>query len=418
MKKIKKSWASPKRKEKASLPKKTKSHPPGLEGLLSRSIEEYAGYDLLDNSPQSQLYGHLIDTIARLRSEVKYLRFKARRGPQDCIKCKTADMAAKKAKSEEKPVIRHQVLHRIFCENVGHYHNCSVYEDEPTRRKGQTGEDTELRGDKRIVNIDQFCAQNPDTVFILFKEYHCYKIDPLMIDIIDRQDRKKLRISLRNERLRIVSPILQKALNHVAQCPPYETTGRAEMAAPYLFLYHHRTLLKDYASAKGGEIADHISLLLAFINEHYEAEYQEAENQFSAGIVTQKHIEKLYRPNDIVIDRNGLKDKALVVGSWLGLDHLGNLQLPCWYWEYDGLYLKREGYNLIINSPVDDGSPLSVIGVVPIAMTEHKTLDYLRERGKKFWSMNEQHFTCYSGYDVDKTRFHVSRSLNAWLIMY
>jgi hypothetical protein len=84
------------------------------------------------------------------------------------------------------------------------------------------------------------------------------------------------------------------------------------------------------------------------------------------------------------------------------------MKLPCWSWEYDGSFLRREETCLEMNAPSVAGSALSVIGVFPITMADHETLENLRLRGQKFWSMKEQHFTCYSGYDVAKMRFHVS----------
>jgi hypothetical protein len=182
------------------------------------------------------------------------------------------------------------------------------------------------------------------------------------------------------------------------------------MPAPYLFLYHHKTLLSDLAATTGGETEEHVSLLLSFINEHYRDEYEEAERLFNTGIITKEHAEKLYRPNSIVIDITEPQDHAYVVKSWLEVDE-GNMKLLCWSWEYDGSFLRRGETYLRMNAPSVAGSALSVIGVFPISMAPHETLENLRLRGQKFWSMKGQHFTCYSGYDVAKTRFHVS---NVW----
>jgi hypothetical protein len=147
--------------------------------------------------------------------------------------------------------------------------------------------------------------------------------------------------------------------------------------------------------------------LLAFINKHYKNEYEEADSQFANGIATKEHIAKLYCPNNIIVDKTGPKDRSYVVKSWLESKDR-DLKLPCWSWEYDGSFLRREDKTLRIISPSHLGSPLSTIGVYPISMTNDESLQDLRQRGRKFWGMKEQYFTCYSGNDVNKSRFYVS----------
>jgi hypothetical protein len=157
----------------------------------------------------------------------------------------------------------------------------------------------------------------------------------------------------------------------------------------------------------GDQTKVHMSLLLGFINEHYEEEYEEADRQFSSGIVTKKHIEKLYCPNNIVVVKTEPKDRAYIVKSWLEVKD-GNLELPCWSWDYDGSFLSRADETLRLMVPSALGSSLSTIGVYPIYMIDEVSLNDLRERGRKYWSMKEQYFACYSGNDADRVRFHVS----------
>jgi hypothetical protein len=376
---------------------------------LSRAIREYAGCDLLDDSAQSLLYGHLLDTIARLRGEVSCLRRENRKPPPDCLVC------AKKVipvipvipvtGQVEKPPVRLQILHRIVCRNHYHNHNYAIFEDEPSRRGSLH---KELRGEKRITDIKHHCAQHTDISFILLKEHNCTTNDS--VSEYDPMDRERFRISNRNESLLIVSDVLQKALNQVALCSPPDTKEHfvvPQMHAPYLFLYHHKTLLSDLAATTGGETEEHISLLLAFLNEHYRDEYEEADSQFGAGIVSRKHFEKLYRPNSIVIDKNGPQDRAYVVKSWLKVEKT-DLRLPCWSWEYDGSFLSRKDIVLEIDAPSDDSSSLSSVGIYPISMVDDECLENLRQRGRKFWSMKGQYFTCYSGYNINRTQFYVS----------
>jgi hypothetical protein len=410
MKKLKNSRITKKVKKKPPPQRKISRYLPDLEGILSRSIEEYAGCDLFDDSAQSLLYGHLLDTIARLRGEVIHLRKEIRKPPKPCPKC--AEKTTPVPEQAEKPVVRFQVLHQVLCGSDHHLHNRAIYEDEPTRSS-----DMGLRGDKRVPNLEHYFAQHKEITFIVFKEHSCLGYG---LPGFNSMDKNNFRNSNRKERLLVVSEVLHKALNQVARCSPQDPKaypGKIQMSAPYLFLYHHRFLLSDLAATAGGETEEHVSILLAFLNEHYKDEYEEAESQFRARIVTKEHIEKLYLPNDIVIDKTGPKDRAYVVKSWLEVDK-GDLDLKCWSWEYDGSFLRREETTLEINPPSDSGSSLSTIGVYPISMIDDENLENLRQRGRKFWSMKEQYFASYSGYDVKKVLFHVStRYLLAFSIL-
>jgi hypothetical protein len=139
-------------------------------------------------------------------------------------------------------------------------------------------------------------------------------------------------------------------------------------------------------------------LLFEFINQEYGAEYDAADRQFAAGVITKEHIEKLYRPNDIVLSRLEGEERVYVVSKWLEAKE--TFELSCWAWGYDGSDLKRQAETLTIPTPADEGSPLELIGVYPVSLANDASVEHLRERGRKFWAMKEQHFSCYSGYDL------------------
>jgi hypothetical protein len=260
MKKLKKSLAAAKDKVTKPRKKKVKDLPrrlPDLEGILSRAIEEYTGYDLLDDSPQSLFYGHLLDTIARLRAERDHLRWELNKPLPKCPQCaeQTVPVPVPVPVPEE-PTTRFQVLQRVFCANNSHFHNLAVYVDEPIRRNRYPLDtiDTELRGDNLITDLEQYCSEHSEISFILFKEHTCVtrnKRSPTYdyYEELDGERQRHLEISSRKERLLIVSEVLLKAFDQVAKCSYTEKGSRdtMQMTAPYLFLYHHRQLLSECA---------------------------------------------------------------------------------------------------------------------------------------------------------------------------
>jgi hypothetical protein len=237
MKELEKSLAAAKNKGKTPPKKNVENFSrrlPDLEAILSRAIEEYAGYDLLDDSPQSLLYGHLLDTITRLRTERDHLRDELNKPPPACPQC-----TEQKVPVLEEPTTRFQVLHRVFCGKDSHFHAHAVYEDEPTRRSDVHPGDRDidlrgvLRGDKKISDLEQYCSDHSEISFILFKEHTCVarsrdeRISPYEYEVLERERQRHFEISSRKERLLIVSEVLLKAFDQVESKWRYYADGRA-----------------------------------------------------------------------------------------------------------------------------------------------------------------------------------------------
>lgn len=102
-----------------------------------------------------------------------------------------------------------------------------------------------------VRNIPHYCSQHPNISFLIFKEYLCVEdAVPRLRHAFNQKVQAGAEISPRAERLCIVSEILTKALHNVASCSlplsRISSIGMEEMAAPYLFFYHHREALRQY----------------------------------------------------------------------------------------------------------------------------------------------------------------------------
>jgi hypothetical protein len=280
-------------------------------------------------------------------------------------------------------------------------------------------QDLVLSGNAPVTNLGHYCSQNPDISFIIFQEYVCVEdAAPRMPwETFDRREQVGSEISPRVQRLCIISDILKKALDHVASCSPLETRigtrGLHEMAAPYLFLYHHRERLRQYEQKATGLARENISLLLGFLNSYYDAEYREADAEFSKGILTNKHIEKLFCPNGIVIETSGIRELAYVVREWPEIVD-NEMEVSCWSWQYDGMSLQRQNATLTLKLPLPENFTKDELQFCPISMASDRVIETLRERGRKFWSMKDQYFGCFSGLDINRIQLHVSHPLKKY----
>ena len=293
-----------------------------------------------------------------------------------------------------------------------------VYEDKPVRSFNDRSQDLALSGKTIVRNLGHYCSQNPDISFIVFKEYLCVEDAAPRAPwrTHQRKGQSGSEISPRCERLYIVSDILQKSLDDVALCSEPESRisagGKRETAAPYPFLYHHRELLSLREKEATGLVKQHITLLLKFLKAGYDAEYREADTQFANGILTDKHIEKLYRPNDIVIEKSETRSMAYVVREWPESEQ-NVVKISCWSWLYDGMFLQRQDMMLKIGLPLPEDFKISDLSFVPISRASDENIADLRHRGRKFWAMKDQYFGCFSGLDANRTQNHVSLSLQS-----
>ena len=384
-----------------------------LGATLGRTAEKYLGLDLYDNTPQSMFFSYLLDTIEAIRAEKNFLLDLLTKPQEIRPLPPPPSLTPQPTESNSTAVLtpKVKILHRVFCKSHLHNHDQFVFEDIPVRRFSERSQDLELVGEKLVGNFNFYLSQNPAISFVIFKEYVCFE-DP-------RDSQRKERkgssgeISPRAERLRIVSPLLQNALDQVALFPEPEARQRhhgvREMAAPYLFLYHHRELLSKFKAEASGPTKENMALLLSFLESDYSAEYREADIEFSKGILTNKHIEKLLRPNEIIIEKSDGRDMAYVMTDWPQMNE-NDIRVSCWSWHYDGSSLERSQQSLRLSLPLPDNCTKDKLSFYPMSMATEATIEKLRKRGKKFWSMKDKYFGCFSGPDESRTQ-HVSHSL-------
>jgi hypothetical protein len=400
-----------KQNKSGNLPLKGSNNQPNLGATLGQAAEAHLGLDLYHgNTQQSMFVGYLLETIEAIRAERDFLKDLLTR-PWPIRPPPTA------ATSEVKPILlvpKMKILHRVFCKSPMHGHDQTVFEDLPVRLFRERSQDYELSGKMIIKNLTHYCSENPEISFVVFKEHLCVE-DPqaqLPWRAHQRKAQSASEISPRAERLHVVSDLLQKALNHVAVCSEPESrissTGAREMAAPYLFLYHHRAQLSQYGEKATGIMKQNIMVLLDFLQSDYGAEYREADVEFSKGILSQKHIEKLFRPNEIVIEKSEGRDMAYVVDDWPEIVDK-QMQVLCWTWQYDGVSLQRQYTTLTVNLPLPEDFTIDKLSFCPIYAANDITINELRKRGRKFWEMKDQYFGCFSSLgDRREAETHVS----------
>jgi hypothetical protein len=382
----------------------------GLAESLSYITQRHLGVDILDQSVEAARFsGYLLDTIELLERRLSYLQ-----APDD----EGASSSDDDLGEEEGQVQRSKILHRIFCYETWHNHSVTIFEDQPTLTNDRQAGTKILTGEIPITNLSNYLTQRPSICFVVFKEHKCPSGGQL-------QHQGKRLASQRLERLRIVSPILAKALEKVAEFSPwYQSLNplqphlmeegddvAREMDAPYDFLFHHRKQLaaleKEYTT-----YSTILTPLREFLEQNYEKEYKAAEALFQADRVTPLHLGKLFKPNQMVIVQTGNPPslQAYVLTANPSKDK-EKISFKGWSWEYNGVEHRRKSWRGTMGLLPDEQTVITELPIHPAEFATENALSRIEARGKEFWNLKDRQFSTYNGYDWNQEQFYVSSSL-------
>ena len=267
-------------------------------------------------------------------------------------------------------------------------------------------------------NFTHYLFDNPDIAFIVFLQYNCDR-DP---GARQRHERfRKIRpenaefrgILPDDERIQIISSTLTSALIEAGNCSPFDDDSNYEMKAPFSFIYHHRTQLRELGQRKQGEVSLQISSLLSYVETNYREEYDDADAKFAKGVVSLEHLQKLWVPNQLVITHVKSHAVARVIGSWPELNnHMKRarnaLSLLVWSWEYDGNNLHRLYDIENIGLANHDVLAIDQLSIYPIKFASQELQDRIKVRGQRYWNLRHQQLIAYSGLDFNKETTYVT----------
>ncbi|KAF4460340.1 AAA family ATPase [Fusarium albosuccineum] len=365
----------------------------GLAESLSYIAKKHLGIDMLNQSAEAARFGgYLLDTIEMLDHQVSYLR----------ADDSSSNSESEDEEEEEVQAPHSQVLHRIYCSDASHDHDNMIYEDEPTITNDRVIGGKVLTGRIAIQNLTRYLDQHPSICFIVFKEHNC---------AIRQKATRKLQSNKRLEKLGIVSPNLQKALEQVAEFSPYTQEAVNDhvkrMNAPYDFLFHHRKQLATLEKQSDTYSAV-LTPLREFLDQNYETEYQSAEALFQRGRVTSLHVGKLFKPNQIVISQGSDSHclEAHVLSS-IPYKEKDKIVLEGWSWRYNGTELLRKPWYDTMNPVPDEEIAITELPMYPETFARESVLKKLEARGGKFWSMKDRQFSTYTGFDWNQDHLYV-----------
>ncbi|EQB44440.1 hypothetical protein CGLO_16817 [Colletotrichum gloeosporioides Cg-14] len=364
-----------------------------LAESLSTLAEQHLKLNVLDQSKDvSNFISYLFDTIQMLEAQVNY-------------KEADSDTDVTESDSDEETDLRltaapcFKTVHRIYCNNPGHNHNRSFFEDEPVARKRSASAlTTRIEAKDKIGDLESYLSKHPEFCFVIIQEHTCVKDAGL--DAIRRKFDAAEKPSQRFERMAILSPLLRKALDQIAQYTLSSSHDIVEdeigMDAPYPFLFHHAERITELA--EDSTYGPVLSPLLGFLNDNYKDEYQEAVKMFDQGFVNARHLPKLFQPNELVIVKTSenFNVYALDAAPVITKEHMS---FAGWSYAYAEVDLQQNAWATIVTSIGDGAVEISNLKVHPVRFGRKEDIEKLTRRGQAFWGMKGQYYACYTGWD-------------------
>lgn len=307
----------------------------------------------------------------------------------------------------------YRVIHTIQCHDPKpmNHHGSLITEDVPGRINEEGLPSIHLFGVNPICDLESYFRDNPGIAFVVIREHRCAKT-------FASASSKNHQSNALPESISIVSQGLLKALAQVATCQLDEVNYRdtfpqPEMAAPYFFLYHHRSELLQLAEelqpvhCNRHGTSEEITALLNYINKAKGDEFREADELLKKGKTNRRHYQKLFCPNDIVIVQNKNCLSAFVPHQWPTRTDEG-LKIACWSWHLQGKWLRRKQEDLDLSRLTSEEVSIQDLKVHPLRYASSDVRDRLRLRGQKYWNMRHRTFVSYSGDDFLDEQHHVS----------
>ncbi|KAI9654671.1 MAG: hypothetical protein M1821_005878 [Bathelium mastoideum] len=246
-----------------------------------------------------------------------------------------------------------------------------------------------------------------------------------------------LRPVMISEQIKLGSTAAEKATSSLELLLPdqlYHWFESNIMYGPYLPFFHHRNLIEGHIADLDPEDQESMKLLVRYVLEQHGSEYEQAEALFTKGLVTEAHLRKLYRPNDILVYVSDDQSLGYLCADWPDIrtpdmedledwsvsDSISfstlpfTLQLVCW--RFDGLF-RKVTTSLSVSWPYSSSRILKItdLKIYPLRYAEAGMKEKLQDRGLKFWKCRHR---IYAGYDGPSNRSVTQNVTSRFMIDY
>ncbi len=325
----------------------------------------------------------------------------------------------------------YRILCKIEChenfdrsERHGHVrHPAVIYEDVPQWNPIYSKTTPHLTGRHPVYNLDDYLASCDRLCFIVFRSYSCSYTLPrqnLQRNALGAMPTVRVRDAERkdfNESLEIISETLAGAIVKVAKCKVDCFTGlldspgasdQLNFNGPYLFLYHHRSILSELSKKETEPSRREVLALLIYLKERQKTDYKEADTLLAKNMITAKFLKFLFCPNEIVVSNRSGFEVAYAI-KYLHFYPDDSMQLTCWAWVFDGASLKRRAESIQVSCKGGDFTKITDLDAYPLRFASEETKIRLLKRGTHFWELRIPQLVTYKGMNFLQEKYIVGQ---------
>ncbi|TVY31516.1 ATPase family AAA domain-containing protein, partial [Lachnellula subtilissima] len=333
---------------------------------------------------------------------------------------------------------QYKILHRLGGDN-----SSTVYLDAPQWAFGQNSSRV-LKSSLPLSNISAYLEKHATVAFVVYRTYDKLK-SPLLESKEAKYDEESgvfPPVEHTEESISIISDDLVLSLTEFLKTAP-ELTEFADtisqqgegVPAPYLFIYHSRSVIHQYLEALPEQRRKRLSCLLEYIYSMYRDEYSEVDSLLERNKIRLQYIKYLFKPGEVLVERKGQDIRGFYTRSELSkhavrrtsnkkdnpmasyVETLGRLienseqpsaklnnsvyswKFSGWSWEFDGTF-SRVYSNLELSLEVHDKQEQSELNIndlnlFPLAFADECLKQRLKKRGETFWKCRFKHLVSY-----------------------
>ncbi|KAH0565969.1 hypothetical protein GP486_000637 [Trichoglossum hirsutum] len=307
-----------------------------------RTSESAFDINRYNNSSQSLFYSRLLDVKKKLEYERSDLKAQLKKVNKDKDDDKEEDDSpesedeatmAKDASSTMSHGPRWAIVHRLHSTKYstisGSSNEISYFSDQPRLFRGDSKR-SNVRGSNSIADMDKYLEEHPSIAFVVYKDYDGYRYRKHVEEQMghDKYHYRTFKVTPSSpkhlsEEICLNSEGMVKAMASVKALLPEGLSqwwSSKMMQEPYLPLYHYRSVIRERLNELTADHRAYATLLLQYIQDYHGSNYDYADNMFSAGLVSEEHLNKLFRPDDVVVGFEDGQPRAYLCTGWPELD--------------------------------------------------------------------------------------------------
>lgn len=321
--------------------------------------------------------------------------------------------------------VNYLVIHEIDCSgelrgHLNHHRDTTRFFDHPRLYAGDC-KASPLHGldPVEIEDLEEYLEDHPEVAFIVCRRYSCEayhkavsdRFVALNVPYLDQETQNQLRLCFyilqdtgplavpETESMSAVSQPLIDAMLDLEKHSPKTFEGwnsDQNRNAPYVHFYHARDAIESVGrNILSNHSQKYTKALLNYLQISFQHDYEEADRLFEKGLVTRKHLLKVFRTNNILVSLQNGQPRGFLVKS-CGVTDDG-VQARCSTLSFDGRFRRvDETINVVWPGRAGDTLRICELNAYPLQYEQSGLKTELLARGTTFWSCRGRKFVSYT----------------------